>query len=75
MNRGEIALLGARARAQIEKELKTAPLPTRRAQSQRTAPSTVLLQCAHCDFPPTSNMTAMERHCDAAGHHRYRVIL
>lgn len=40
---------------------------------QRTASSPVLLQCCTegCDFEPTSSETAMEKHCDERGHHRY----
>jgi len=77
MNRGDIALLGPRARAQIEREMKL-PAPAVRGQQAlpRRTKGLVLACCTDgCDFPPTSSMAAMERHCDGSGHHRYRVIL
>lgn len=46
-------------------------------RSRKTASSDVLLRCCTdgCDFPPTSSETAMEKHCDSVGHHRYEIVL
>ncbi len=43
----------------------------------RVASSKILLRCCTpgCTFEPTSNLTGMERHCDAEKHHRYELLL
>lgn len=64
--------LGKTAQTQIANTHRSRP-----DRSRSTASSGVLLECCTpgCLFPRTSNLTAMEAHCDDIGHHRYKVVL
>lgn len=60
-----------RYQAQAATQITADDTRVAQARSRRVAKSGVLMQCAKCDFPATSNLAALERHCDAEKHHRY----